>query len=170
MNAQSESQVHYLGDKGVERAVRPNFSGVSESVRRSMKSNRGKDTQLEIRFRRALRDRGLLGYRINVRKLPGKPDVAWIGRKIAVFLHGCFWHGCPTCGAKKNLIPTTRAEYWSQKVETNKERDARNRALLESDGWTVLVYWEHEVRSDLAGVIRQTEELVLSKGKSLGSR
>ncbi len=160
MNAQPESQVHYVGKKGGERSVRPDFTGVSEAVKRSMKSNRGKDNRLELEFRRALRAAGLRGYRVNVKTLPGRPDVAWIGKKVAVFLHGCFWHGCSTCSERKNLKPTTRADYWSSKVQANKERDDRNRMSLESQGWTVLVFWEHEVNGDLIGLVDQVEALL----------
>ncbi len=162
MNAQPESQVHYVAKKGSERAVRPDFAGVSEAVKRSMKSNRGKDNRLELEFRKALRAAGLLGYRVNVRTLPGRPDVAWIGRKVAVFLHGCFWHGCTTCSERKNLKPTTRADYWSDKVQANKDRDDRNRMSLESQGWTVLVFWEHEVKTDLSKLILLTKAVLKS--------
>lgn len=145
--------------------------GVSEAVRRSMKGNRGKNTGPEMSFRKALRNRGLLGYRVNVRKLPGTPDVVWIGKRVTVFIHGCFWHGCSACAAKKNLQPSTRAEYWREKVEANRARDERNRSLLENEGWTVLVFWEHEVKHDLEAIVTETESVLSQKkGKSLGSR
>lgn len=163
LNAQPDSQVHYVANIGTGKAVRPNFVGVRESVRRSMKSNRGKDNQLELKFRRALCKAGLRGYRVNVKNLPGRPDVAWIGRKVAVFLHGCFWHGCTTCSERKNLKPTTRADYWSDKVQANKDRDDRNRSSLESQGWTVLVFWEHEVKTDLSRAILLTESVLKTR-------
>jgi len=160
LNAPEEKQVHYLAEKADGKSVRPNFTGVSEAVRKSMKSNRGKNTELEVRFRKALRANGLVGYRVNVRKLPGTPDVAWVGKKVAVFLHGCFWHGCPNCSEKKNLKPSTRAEYWSAKIAANRERDERNRLLLESNGWTVLVFWEHDFKEDPESLVDKTKAVL----------
>ena len=126
---------------------------VADSVRKSMRANRSKDTQPELRLRKALWASGLRGYRKNVKSLPGKPDVAFTRRKVAVFVHGCFWHGCPVCESRKNLHPARNAEFWIEKVRRNRERDGESAAALTEAGWRVLVFWEHEVREDLAGVV-----------------
>lgn len=116
---------------------------VAESTRKSMQGNRSTGTKPEERLRKALWAAGLRGYRKNVRKLPGTPDVVFAKAKLAVFVHGCFWHGCPTCF--RNRTPATNAAYWSEKLRGNKERDERNQAKLLETGWRVLVLWECEV-------------------------
>jgi len=126
---------------------------VHEAVRKSMRANRCKDTQPELRLRNALWSAGLRGYRKNLKTLPGKPDVAFTRQRLAVFLHGCFWHGCPVCESRKNLHPTRNADFWSDKVHRNRERDAEASAALTAAGWHVLVFWEHEIREDLGAVV-----------------
>lgn len=126
----------------------------SEAVRKSMRANRSKNTQPEVRLRKALWAAGLRGYRKHVKNLPGKPDVAYTKRKIAIFVHGCFWHGCPVCETRKNLHPTRNAEFWAEKVRRNRERDAEAAAALGRLGWTVMVFWEHEVRESLVDVVQ----------------
>jgi len=84
---------------------------------------------------------GLRGYRKHW-KVRGKPDFAWPGRKIAIFVDGCFWHGCAKC----KYLPRTNTAFWQNKIETNQARDKRVRRSLRSQGWTVLKFWEHEVK------------------------
>ncbi len=71
---------------------------------------------------------------------PVRPDVVFPARRIAVFVHGCFWHGCPAHGT----WPTTNRVYWKQKIEGNRRRDESTATALERDGWTVVRVWEHE--------------------------
>jgi len=139
---------------------------VAESVRKSMRANRSTNTQPEVKLRKALWAAGVRGYRKNVKNLPGKPDVAFPAKKVAVFLHGCFWHGCAVCAARKNLHPKENEQFWIDKVRRNRERDAEASAALRAGGWDVLVIWEHEVREDLAGVVeRILAEVRFSGGK-----
>ncbi len=126
---------------------------VGDGTRKSMRANRSTDTGPELAVRRALWKAGIRGYRVNFPGLPGKPDIAFTKHRLCVFINGCFWHGCPTCAGKRNLVPTQNAAYWAGKVKSNKERDDRTRLSLETAGWTVVVVWECEVRSDLAGVV-----------------
>ena len=104
-----------------------------------MRRVRSRDTKPELLVRRILRAAGI-GYRLGGRGLPGRPDVVMQGRRIAVFVHGCFWHGhdCRR-GARR---PKANADYWLAKVERNRARDARNIAALTSLGWRVIVVWE----------------------------
>lgn len=104
-----------------------------------------KDTSPEIVVRRLLRSIGETGYRLHRTELPGKPDIAFIGRKLVIFVHGCFWHG-HSCqrGAR---MPKTNQDYWSRKIERNRSRDAKNVAALHAMGWKVLVIWECEINS-----------------------
>lgn len=117
---------------------------VAPSVRKSMKGNKGKDTKPEMLVRTRLRAAGLSGYRLQW-KVPGRPDIAYPGKKVCLFINGCFWHRCPHCNPS---MPKTNRDYWVPKFERNVERDARNIALLERDGWHVHVIWECELKKN----------------------
>ena len=105
---------------------------------------RGVDTKPELAVRRALYSQGYR-YRIHVRGLPGRPDVVFTKRRMAVFVHGCFWH---RHGCSKSSDPKSRVEYWQTKFESNVERDRRNQEILVRDGWRIFVAWECEVEKD----------------------
>lgn len=117
---------------------------VREATRKTMQANRGTETGPEIALRRALWNAGLRGYRKNVKRLPGKPDIVFGPARLAIFVHGCYWHSCPTC--TRNRTPKTNAAYWQAKFEGNRERDARHTAALEATGWRVLVVWECQLK------------------------
>jgi len=102
---------------------------------------RGKNTQPEILLRKALFGAGLRGYRAHS-SLPGRPDVAFPKARIAVFVDGCFWHGCKRC---KIPIPRSNRAYWAPKLARNKERDRRLNRKLRRMGWSVLHFWEHQI-------------------------
>jgi len=110
----------------------------------NMRRIRSKDTMPELLVRAICRKLGFNGYRIHRRDIPGSPDIAWIGRKQAVFINGCFWHG-HSCkdGIRK---PKSNAEYWSNKISSTRKRDWRHWMELADKGWTVLVIWECELR------------------------
>lgn len=118
---------------------------VSKETRsRIMASVRSRGNQTtEIAFGRRLWAAGLRGYRKHWPVL-GKPDFAWPGRKIAVFVDGCFWHGCPKCKS----MPTSHARYWKNKVDKNRARDHRTNRFLRSRGWKVVRIWECRVTAD----------------------
>lgn len=99
---------------------------------------RGKDTKPELLLRRGLHTRGLR-YRLHDGHLPGRPDMAFPARRAVLFAHGCFWHGhdCPLF-----RLPSTRPEFWSAKIERNREVDARSAAALSASNWRVGVVWE----------------------------
>lgn len=115
-----------------------------ETRSRLMSRIRGKDTGPEVLLRRALHRRGVR-FRIHGKGIPGRPDIFWKGRKIAVFIHGCFWHGCPT----HYVRPTTNASFWRDKLKANEARDQRVRNELSANGWQVIEFWEHEVVDSL---------------------
>jgi DNA mismatch endonuclease, patch repair protein len=102
---------------------------------------RGRDTKPELRVRQALHAAGLR-FRLHDRRLPGTPDLVFPGRRIALFVHGCFWHRHPGCRAAR--LPKSRVDFWEPKLSGNVERDARQRVELEALGWTVMVVWECE--------------------------
>lgn len=118
----------------------------SPAITKSMKSNRSSGTKPELAVRRYLREAGYPGYRLNWKKAPGKPDICYPGRKVAIFVNGCFWHRCPRCNLP---LPKSHVEYWSEKLRRNVDRDRREISELESEGWTVIVIWECEVKEDL---------------------
>lgn len=84
-------------------------------------------------------------YRLHDARLPGKPDLSFPSRRIALFVHGCFWHRHPGC--KRAAVPSARQDYWLAKFERNVRRDSENRLKLENRGWTVVVLWECQLRS-----------------------
>jgi DNA mismatch endonuclease (patch repair protein) len=120
------------------------WPGVPETRRKIMKANRRRDSGPERALRSAMHRAGLR-FRVDFPiRTPGsrpvRPDVVFPARRIAVFVHGCFWHGCPAHGT----WPTTNRVYWKQKIEGNRRRDESTTTALERDGWTVVRVWEHE--------------------------
>ncbi len=115
----------------------------SDAVRKSMQGNKRRDTSPELKVRRMLRELGYPGYRLDWKKAPGHPDIAYPGRKIAFFINGCFWHRCPTCNLP---VPKSHVEYWQAKFDRNVARDAKTRVALEELGWKVVVVWEHQLK------------------------
>jgi DNA mismatch endonuclease, patch repair protein len=104
-----------------------------------MAAIRSKDTAPELAVRRFLHAAGLR-YRLHRHDLPGRPDLMFAGRRVCVFVHGCFWHGCPHCrhGARDVKSNT---EYWLPKLARNRARDADNQRRLAALGWTALTIW-----------------------------
>lgn len=129
----------------------------SEATRRSMQGNRNKNTKPELVVRRYLREAGLRGYRVQwrVAKGLGRPDVAFPGRRVAVFVHGCFWHRCPYCHPS---VPRSNVEFWEAKFKRNRERDERDQKALRAAGWTVIVVWECRLKKKR--LKRTMEEIV----------
>jgi DNA mismatch endonuclease (patch repair protein) len=93
-------------------------------------------------------------YRLHDARLPGKPDLSFPSRRVAVFVHGCFWHRHPNC--KRASTPVTRQRYWLQKFERTTARDVRNRHELQQRGWTVLIIWECQLKD--AGWVPDVEQ------------
>ena len=115
----------------------PDF--LSPDARSSLMSKvRSRDTRPELYVRRAVWSEGFR-YRLRVRKLPGAPDLVLTRYRLAVFVHGCFWHQHDCSRAKR---PASNREYWDRKLDANVERDARHRAKLRELGWNVAIIWE----------------------------
>jgi DNA mismatch endonuclease, patch repair protein len=114
----------------------------SDATRRSMQGNRGRDTKVELALRRALHSRGLR-YRVHRRPVAGlrcESDILFQAAKVAVFVDGCWWHGCPEHWS----APKNNREWWTRKISLNVERDRRNDQMLSAAGWCVLRIWEHQ--------------------------
>ncbi len=109
-----------------------------------MRRVKGRDTAPEMKVRRLLRGAGI-GYQLGGCGLPGRPDVVMKGRRVVLFVHGCFWHGhdCPR-GARQ---PRSNADYWLAKIDRNRARDDRVTAELQAQGWRVLTLWECEQKA-----------------------
>ena len=118
----------------------------SEATSKVMRGNKGKDTRPELALREALIKIGISDFVIHMKNIPGRPDIAYPKKKLAIFVHGCFWHHCPKC--KPNL-PKSNTEYWKIKFKRNKERDTRKIKALKDAGWKTLVVWEHEIKEDV---------------------
>lgn len=104
---------------------------------------KAKNTRPEMAVRRLLHAAGYR-YRLHARDLPGKPDLVFPARRKVVFINGCFWHRHHGCALAR--LPKSRTEFWTEKLERNRERDERNVAALLKLGWEVLTIWECEVR------------------------
>lgn len=115
------------------------------AVRKSMVGNKRKDTKPELLVRQRLRAVGLTGYRLQWKQVPGCPDIAFPGRKIAIFVNGCFWHRCPNCHPR---TPKTNTAFWEAKFKRNVERDAAAIRELTAMGWTPITIWECELKRD----------------------
>lgn len=126
----------------------------------NMSRIKGKNTGPEVKLRKMLYARGLRGYRLHY-NLPGKPDIIFTKKKIAVFIDGCFWHKCPICFQE----PETRKEFWMKKIQSNVERDEKVNELLKTDGWNVIRFWEHDVRKKPVEIVIKISE-ILEKSKN----
>jgi DNA mismatch endonuclease (patch repair protein) len=109
-----------------------------------------RNTGPELLIRRFLRSHGV-GYRIHDAGLPGKPDIAVPRYKIAIFIHGCFWHGHEQC--PRGRLPKSRVKYWKAKIEANKQRDRLVEEGIRGAGWQPLVIWECQLRTQRAASV-----------------
>ena len=107
-----------------------------------MRAVKSKDTSPEISLRKSLFALGLR-YRLNVKTLPGKPDLVFPRHRTVLFVHGCFWHGHHCKRGRR--VPKTNTDYWLDKIGKNRQRDRKNKRALEALGWRVLTVWECEI-------------------------
>ena len=131
-----------------------------EQRRKNMQAVKNKDSQIELLLRKELWARGLR-YRKNVNRIYGKPDIVFIGKKVAVFCDSEFWHGYNWEERKKDF--KSHQEFWIPKIERNMERDAEVTARLESEGWTVIRFWGDEIKKNTAQCADIIEKAVHSK-------
>ncbi len=116
-----------------------------ETRRRIMRAVKGKNTGLELRLRSLIWRQGIRGYRCNVRTIPGTPDVAWAGLRVAVFLDSAWWHGHPS-----RWTPGRSPSGWDEKIARNVARDDEVTTQLKLDGWRVVRIWDFELARDPA--------------------
>ncbi len=127
-----------------------------EARSRVMSRVRGRNTAPELHVRRAVWAEGFR-YRLHVRKLPGTPDLALAKYRLAVFVHGCFWHQHDGCRNAKR--PSSNREYWDKKLDGNAARDARHRIQLEESGWAVATIWECSLKSDTESLLERLKNM-----------
>ena len=143
----------------MEKALRkklPNgeFTDTSPAHSRIMKAVRGKGTKTtEVRLRAALTRAGISGWSMNVRHVPGKPDFFFENQNLAIFVDGCFWHGCPRCGH----LPRKNSAFWREKISRNRKRDQVTSQKLRRQGIRVLRFWEHDIGTRLSGCIAEIQ-------------
>jgi DNA mismatch endonuclease (patch repair protein) len=125
------------------------MSGREDPALRSavMRAVKSRDTSPEMKVRALLRAIAP-GYRLHRAELPGKPDIAYVGRKRAIFVHGCFWHGHDCARGARD--PKANAAYWRAKIDRNRARDGRNLESLQALGWRAMVVWECELKDEAA--------------------
>ena len=128
-----------------------------ESVSKVMSSNRSRNTKPELILRKELRNHGFPGYRLHWRKASGRPDICYPGRKIAIFVNGCYWHRCPKCNLS---IPKTNSNFWINKFEQNVKRDSENIKLLIDKDWSYIVLWECDIKKDLESCLESVLALI----------
>lgn len=111
----------------------------------AMKNVKSLNTKPELIVRKLLCSIGERGYRLNRKDIYGKPDIAYLSKKKAIFINGCFWHG-HTCSLGQK-VPKTNTEYWIQKIMRNQKRDSSVINTLQSCGWNILVIWECDIKN-----------------------
>lgn len=116
-----------------------------------MASIRSGNTRIELALRRALWASGIRGYRVGPSGIPGKPDIFFPRIRYAVFVNGCFWHCCRRCYRE----PTTNVRFWRKKISQNRARDKAVVTELRRRGFTVQVFWEHQVRDNLSACVKR---------------
>ena len=121
------------------------FKNVPQKRSRTMSAIRGKNNRTtEVCLKMAFIRRGLKGWKLHAKELPGNPDFYFKKKNLAVFVDGCYWHGCPKCGH----IPKTRSQFWKAKIRRNQERDRQKKIELEKKGISVIRIWEHELKDN----------------------
>lgn len=147
-----KTKTSYIRDK---RSPVPKNKNVSVV----MSANKDKNTGPEMEFRKALRRVGLMGYRLHWKKAPGRPDITYPRKKVAIFINGCYWHRCPYC---KYSLPKTNRVFWRKKFETNKDRDKKKKAFLKKEGWKVFVFWECQVKKKSEKLAEKINKYIIS--------
>jgi len=123
-----------------------------------MSANIAKDTKPEIALRKALWQAGIRGYRLHWENVPGRPDIVFTKRKVAIFVNGCFWHRCPHC---KLPLPKSNKMFWQQKFNRNIERDKKKTNLLKKAGWKVITIWECELKKNILSTLKTIKKALI---------
>ncbi len=136
------------------------MSKTKEQISYNMSRVKNKDSKIEILLRKELWHRNL-HYRKNVTRIIGKPDIAFIGKKIVVFVDSEFWHGYDWENKQKEI--KTNRDFWIAKIERNIQRDKEVNENLQADGWTVLRFWGNDIKSDIMACADKIEKIYWEK-------
>lgn len=136
------------------------MSKTKEQIRYNMQHVKCKDSEIELLLRKALWQNGLR-YRKNVKTVFGHPDIAFIGKKVAVFCDSEFWHGYDWEHRKADF--KVRQDFWIPKIERNMQRDKEVTEKLETDGWIVLRFWGNDIKSNLMDCILKIKECIINR-------
>lgn len=134
----------------------------STAISKTMRATKSRDTGPEVALRKALWAAGHRGYRTNYKNLPGKPDIVYTKKRVALLIHGCFWHGCSKCSNFRP--PKANANFWASKLSETRLRDNAAEIALAQLGYTVLTIWECEVRRELQRVLRFVSSHLIADG------
>ena len=133
-----------MGKKLRNKLKNGKFSSVSPKTSKTMSKIKGKNNKsTEMILKMYFVRNKIAGWKTNYKFIPGKPDFYFKKRKLAVFVDGCFWHGCPKCGH----IPKTNSMFWKTKILLNKKRDINNNKILKKEGIKYLRVWEHQLNN-----------------------
>lgn len=128
-----------------------------EQISYNMRRVKNKDSKIELSLRKILWEKGYR-YRKNVKSVYGHPDIAFIGKKIAIFCDSEFWHGYDWENRKKEF--RTHQDFWISKIERNMARDIEVNEKLKADGWAVIRFWGEEIKHNLQDCIKQIEKAI----------
>jgi DNA mismatch endonuclease (patch repair protein) len=136
----------------------------SEATRKVMKANRGKNTGLEMRLAQALKAAGLPPGDVQFRIGGTRVDLAFPTQRVAVQVHGCFWHHCPVCNLP---LPSTNRSYWKRHFRINRARDKRARIEIRNEGWNLIELWGHEIESDMDNCVQRVAQALQAQNAPL---
>lgn len=143
------------------------FSNTSASRRANMRAIRSRGNRsTEVRLRAAIVCRGIRGWTLHPNEVFGVPDFFFEKRRVAIFVDGCFWHGCPLCGH----VPKTNTEYWVKKINRNRARDNVVNVTLAASSFSVVRLWECEIRTALPDCVDRIVTELESKRRQMKSR
>ncbi|MCK5059707.1 MAG: very short patch repair endonuclease [Candidatus Pacebacteria bacterium] len=128
----------------------------NESISKVMSANKARNTEPEMILRHILWAHGLRGYRLYWKKVPGRPDITFPYKKLAIFVNGCFWHRCPYC---KLSLPKSNRKFWKNKFARNKNRDLIKIQKLKEQKWTVIIVWECQIKKKLPKIINKIVQI-----------
>lgn len=127
-----------------------------------MSSIKSKHTKPELTVRNLLWKRGLRGYRLHWKKVPGTPDIAFPGKMVAIFINGCYWHRCPHCNPN---MPKSNTDFWKEKFFKNVKRDKHKVETLRNIGWQVVTLWECRIKQDSNFLIEELDNIISNTSK-----
>jgi DNA mismatch endonuclease, patch repair protein len=130
----------------------------NEITSKTMSSIKAINSKPEMDLRRSLWKYGIKGYRLHWKKVPGRPDVAFPHKKVAIFVNGCFWHRCPIC--KPNL-PKSHSEFWKIKFQKSIERDKQKNSQLKKLGWNCITLWECQIKQDINACVDKIKVILI---------